>query len=181
MRLGDFSLTTTKKIYANASMQGRNVLDIEVRIPSNGIQLSNVPLGQSDGLHFHNWTNWPRLFFVFGHKSNCGFSKRKYLITATLVPCTPLTKELLQTICQIQFCDERENEMVQWYWDLVLGRKWYMIRCYSSDGKTLSSRQSDSPNIVMLTIRVRILTTQGHCKTSYQYRDISQYVPSSRF
>ena len=64
----------------------------------------------------------------------------------------------------------------------VLGRMWDLIPCYSSDGEDVlikTMRFTENREFGMFTIRVQILTTQGHYKTSCLYRELSQNVPSS--
>ena len=174
---------------AFASMQSRIDPDIEVRIPSNRIVSKSSSKGEV--LDFNSITEpIDQAFALFSAiKRIVGLSKNKHSITATLVPCTPLTKKLCGF--KTNNCKEAvkysvtNKEGMRWCngtWDNVLGRMWDLIPCYSSDGEDVlikTMRFTENREFGMFTIRVQILTTQGHYKTSCLYRELSQNVPSS--
>ena len=154
-------------------MQSRLDPDSEVQIPSNRIVSKSSSKGEVMDFNAIEFSAIKRIV---------GLSKNKHSITATLVPCTPLTKKLTIQSCQIQCHDQRGNGTCNGTWDNVLGRKWNMIPCYSSDGEDVlmkTMKFTEHREFGMFTIRVQILKTQGHYKTSYLYRDLSQNVPST--
>ena len=83
-----------QKKKAFASMLSRVDPDIEVRIPSNGIVSKSTSKGEV--IDFNAITEpIDHAFALFpAIKRIVGLSKNKHSITATLVPCTPLTKKL---------------------------------------------------------------------------------------
>ena len=121
-------------------------------------------------------------------KRMMGLSRKKHSLTATLVPCTSLTKKL----CSFETCNFKEaakysvanQEGHKWCngtWDTVLGRNWDLIPCHASDGEDVLLKTMsffDQREIGMFTIRVQFLTSQGHYKNS-PYRDLSRNVPVS--
>jgi len=178
-----------QKKKAFAIMQSRIDPDIEVRIPSNRIISKSSSKGE---VMDFNSIDKPidQAFALFSAiKRIVCLSKNKHSFTATLVPCTPLTKKLcgfetgnLREAVKYSATNEEGHKWCNGTWDNVLGSKWDMIPCYSSDGEDVlikTMRFTEHREFGMFTIRVQLLTTQGHYKTTNFYRNLSQSVPVS--
>ena len=155
-----------------ASMQNRIDSDIEKRIPPNRIVSKLSSKGEM--MDFHSISEPIDQAFVLLSvmKLVVGLSKNKHSITATLVPWTPLTKKLYGF--ETKDCEEAvkysvtNKEGMRWCngsWDNVLGRKWDLIPCYSSDGEDVlikTMRFTEHRDFGMFRICVQTLTTL-HC------------------
>lgn len=170
-------------------MQSRTDPDIEVRIPSTRILAQSSSKGEV--MDFNSINNQiDQAFALFSAiKRVVGLSKTKHSLTATLVPCTPLTRKLcgfetenFKEAVKYSATNQEGQKWCNGTWDNVLGRKWDMIPCYSSDGEDVlikTMRFTEHREFGMFTIRVQLLTTQGHYKTSNFYRDLTENVPAS--
>ena len=117
-----------------------------------------------------------------------GLSRKKHSLTATLVPCTPLTKNLcgfetgkFEKAVKYSVANQEGHKWCNATWDTVLGRNGDMIPCHASDGEDFlikTMRFTEHREFGMFTIRVQLLTSQGHCKNS-PYRDLIQNLPVS--
>ena len=117
-----------------------------------------------------------------------GLSRKKHSSAATLVPCTPLTKNLCvfdsgnsNEAVRYSVANQEGHKWCNGTWHTGLGSKWDMIPCHTSDGEDVlikTMRFTEHREFGMFTIRVQLLISQGHYKNS-PYRDLSLNVPVS--
>ena len=161
-----------KKIYydhqkrkACAFMQSRSDPDIEVRIPT--IRVVTTTSSKGDVLDFNSLLEpMDQAYALFSAiKRMVGLSRKNHSLTATLVPCTPLTKKLcgfetgnLKEAVKYSVANQEGHKWCNGTWDTVLGRNWDMIPCHASHGEDVlikTMRFTEHREFGMFTIRVQ--------------------------
>ena len=177
-----------QKRKACAFTQSGSDPDIEVRIPT--IRVVTTTSSKGDVMDFNLLLEpMDQAYALFSAiKRTAGLSRKKHSLTATLVPCTPMTKKLcgfetgnFKEAVNYSVANQERHKLCNGTWDTVLGRNWNMIPCHASDGEDVlikTMRFTEHREFGMFTIRFQFLTSQGHYKNS-KNRDLSRNVPVS--
>ena len=173
---------------AFAKMESRMDPDVEMIIPT--LRIATKMSSKDDVIDFHGISDpIDQAYVLFSAiKRIVGVSKKKHSLTATLIPCTPFTRKLcgfetenFKEAVKYSVRIPEDQKRCNGTWDCVLGKNWDMIPCHESEGGDVlikTMRFSENREFGMFTIRIQLVTCQGHYKSS-NYRALCQNSPSA--